>query len=135
MIEFEEDYQSQAEFLRDLAAGSYPMAGEYAMTIYDGEGNELYTDCWNFGQSLREEYAPQGAENLLEVVNNTPELNGMLSTIYNNIASALERFTAEVRSTSPDGIIWKKEIQTSHIFMWMRIRSRFIQTGVNTKIT
>ena len=89
MIEFEEDYLSQAEFLRDLAAGSYPMAGEYAMTIYDGEGNELYTDCWNFGQSLREEYAPQGAENLLEVVNNTPELNGMLSTIYNNIASAL----------------------------------------------
>lgn len=89
MMEFDNEYMTQAEFLRELANGSYPLSGEYAMTIYDREGNELYTDCWNFGQSLREEYAPQGAENLLEVVNHSPALNGMLSVVYENIASAL----------------------------------------------
>ena len=53
------------------------------------EGNILYTDCWNFGSALIEKYAPQGAENLLQVVNNSPRLNGKLSVIYDDLAYTL----------------------------------------------
>ena len=42
----------------------------------------MYTDCWNFGQSLREQFAPLGAENLLQIVNSTENLNGRLSAVY-----------------------------------------------------
>ena len=53
-------------------------------------GDLLYTDCWNFGQSLIEKYAPVEADNLLQVVNNNPQLNGRLSLVYDNIATALQ---------------------------------------------
>ena len=57
---------------------------------------ESYTDCWNFGESLREKYAPAGADNLLQVVNETPQLNGKLSIIYENIASTLSSLYDEL---------------------------------------
>lgn len=49
----------------------------------------MYTDCWNYGDSVRENYAPLGAANLLQVVNERPELNGKLMAIYDHLASVL----------------------------------------------
>ena len=49
----------------------------------------MYTDCWNYGDSVRENYAPLGAANLLQVVNERPELNGKLMVIYDHLASVL----------------------------------------------
>ena len=59
------------------------------ISIYDAEGSKLYTDCWNYGDSVRENYAPLGAANLLQVVNERPELNGKLMVIYDHLASVL----------------------------------------------
>ena len=55
-------------FLQELQNGKYTSSGFYNFDIVDMEGNILYTDCWNFGSALIEKYAPQGAENLLQVV-------------------------------------------------------------------
>lgn len=76
-------------FLQELQNGKYTSAGFYNFDIVDMEGNILYTDCWNFGSALIEKYAPQGAENLLQVVNNSPRLNGKLSVIYDDLAYTL----------------------------------------------
>lgn len=76
-------------FLQELQNGKYTSSGFYNFDIVDMEGNILYTDCWNFGSALIEEYAPQGAENLLQVVNNSPRLNGKLSVIYDDLAYTL----------------------------------------------
>ena len=85
---FEEE-QNQEEFLRDLEEGLLTSSGYYNFRIFDSEGNMLYTDCWNFGSALEEEYAPVGGKNLLEVVNNTPELNGNLTEIYDRLSFVL----------------------------------------------
>ena len=76
-------------FLQELQNGNYTSSGFYNFDIVDMEGNILYTDCWNFGSALIEKYAPQGAENLLQVVNNSPRLNGKLSVIYDDLAYTL----------------------------------------------
>lgn len=76
-------------FLQELQNGKYTSSGFYKFDIVDMEGNILYTDCWNFGSALIEKYAPQGAENLLQVVNNSPRLNGKLSVIYDDLAYTL----------------------------------------------
>lgn len=76
-------------FLQELQNGKYTSSGFYNFDIVDMEGNILYTDCWNFGSALIEKYAPQGAENLLQVVNNSPRLNGKLSVIYDDLEYTL----------------------------------------------
>lgn len=76
-------------FLQELQNGKYTSSGFYNFDIVDMEGNILYTDCWNFGSALIEKYAPQGAENLLQVVNNSPRLNSKLSVIYDDLAYTL----------------------------------------------
>lgn len=76
-------------FLQELQNGKYTSSGFYNFDIVDMEGNILYTDCWNFGSALIEKYAPQGAENLLQVVNNSPRLKGKLSVIYDDLAYTL----------------------------------------------
>lgn len=76
-------------FLQELQNGKYTSSGFYNFDIVDMEGNILYTDCWNFGSALIEKCAPQGAENLLQVVNNSPRLNGKLSVIYDDLAYTL----------------------------------------------
>lgn len=76
-------------FLQELQNGKYTSSGFYNFDIVDMEGNILYTDCWNFGSALIEKYAPQGAEKLLQVVNNSPRLNGKLSVIYDDLAYTL----------------------------------------------
>lgn len=76
-------------FLQELQNGEYTSSGFYNFDIVDMEGNILYTDCWDFGSALIEKYAPQGAENLLQVVNNSPRLNGKLSVIYDDLAYTL----------------------------------------------
>lgn len=76
-------------FLQELQNGKYTSSSFYNFDIVDMEGNILYTDCWNFGSALIEKYAPQGAENLLQVVNNSPRLNGKLSVIYDDLAYTL----------------------------------------------
>lgn len=76
-------------FLQELQNGKYTSSGFYNFDIVDMEGNILYTDCWNFGSALIEKYAPQGAENLWQVVNNSPRLNGKLSVIYDDLAYTL----------------------------------------------
>ena len=89
-IEFDDEYQTQAAFLKELADGNLNGSESgYGLRIYDADGSELYTDCWNFGSALREDYAPEGAENLLQIVNSNPELNGKLSVVYDNLAFVL----------------------------------------------
>ena len=84
-----QDGSDVAGFLQELQNGKYTSSGFYNFDIVDMEGNILYTDCWNFGSALIEKYAPQGAENLLQVVNNSPRLNGKLSVIYDDLAYTL----------------------------------------------
>ena len=89
MAEFDDEYHTQAQFLNDLSNKTAEEGYNGSVRIVDSDGKEIYTDCWNFGSALEEEYAPVGGKNLLEVVNNTPELNGNLTEIYDRLSFVL----------------------------------------------
>ena len=89
-LQFQMGEQDRDQFLAGLQAGEFTTSGYYTFQITDENGELLYTDCWNFGQSMIEKYAPVGADNLLQVVNNNPQLNGRLTLVYDNIATALQ---------------------------------------------
>lgn len=64
--------------------------------VLDEENQVKYVTCWNYdGFWLEEEYAPVGAENVLEIVNTNPEWNGKLEEAYNQIESALASLNSE----------------------------------------
>lgn len=88
-IDIEEENRN--DFLAALKNGYYTSTGyyDYSLKVENKEGETVYTDCWNFDASLIEEYAPEGAENLLEVVNSIPELNGKLLEIYHYLDKAI----------------------------------------------
>ena len=73
-----EDPDDTAEFLNGLENGELTSSGFYEFRILNSSGEIEYTDCWNFGQALKEKYAPDGAENLLQVA----ELKAMAHRAY-----------------------------------------------------
>lgn len=91
IMEFNDPSMSQELYLQGLQNGYYTALGGGGK-IYGPDRNLMYTDCWNFGQSVQEKFAPQGAENLLQVINSSPGLNGRLSSVYN----ALEMLLANI---------------------------------------
>ena len=56
--------------------------------VEDADGNVVYTNIWNYEPSgnndaaLKEEYKPDGADSILDIVNNNKEWNGNLQKAY-----------------------------------------------------
>lgn len=58
--------------------------------IQDQNGVMIYTDCWKYdGLILVEQAAPQGEENLLDLVNHNSNWNGRLSDAYNMLENSI----------------------------------------------
>ena len=90
VMEFHDGYMSQEQYLQELENGTYTSSGAAGgMSIRGQDGSTLYIDCWNYGQSPIEEYAPHGAENLLQIINSSAVLNGQLSTVYEALEMTL----------------------------------------------
>lgn len=117
VIEFDDPYQTQAAFLSSLSGGD-PIGSDNGLTIYDAKGKAVYTDCWNFGAALREIYSPVGADNILQVVNSTPELNGKLSVVYDNITFALTSLYNDY-STYESGWKYMEEGNTNFTYLYV----------------
>ena len=127
-IEFTGGVQDQAGFLSELQEGTLTDSGGYELRILDREGTELYTDCWNFGQSLRERYAPAGAKNLLEVVNRSSDMNGRLSEIYEAIAMTLtDIYDNSVQYQA--GWEWMEEGNTNYTYIYINETTRQVYTN------
>ena len=128
VMEFAGGQQDQAGFLRELQEGKLTDSGGYELRIFDREGNKLYVDCWNFGRSLRERYAPAGADSLLEIVNASPQLNGRLSMIYENIATALNDIynSSQAYQTGWD---WMAEGNTNFTYIYINEDTKQVYTN------
>ncbi|MCI8638779.1 MAG: HAMP domain-containing histidine kinase [Coprococcus sp.] len=87
--EAKEDYDiSSDEEVLDALTGGWGDVSLFS-DIRDREGNQLYTSCWTFdGFQLKEKYAPDGAENILEIVNTDAEWNGRLSEVMDAVQEA-----------------------------------------------
>lgn len=127
-MQFTDTMQNQEGFLRELQEGTLTDSGGYKLRIYNSEGEELYTDCWNFGDSLREEYAPQGAAGILDVVNNSSELNGRLTEIYENIGHALTSIY-EGSQNYDSGWAYLEEGNTNFTYLYIDNETRQVYTN------
>ena len=67
--------------------------------VTDVDGNVTYTDVYNYESSgyndapLKEAYKPDGADSILDVVNNNKEWNGNLSKAYQYLYEALVQYS------------------------------------------
>lgn len=87
-ISLETDDEEKEMFMEQLDEG-YLWQESRNLVLRDGE--DEYTDIWTYdGSVLNEPFAPEGAKDILEVVNNTPELNGKLTQVYENIRITYE---------------------------------------------
>lgn len=84
-------------FLDDLEMGYYTSGGAAGnIAIKNTEGKTEYSDCWTFNEVLDEKYAPEGADNILEVINRTPELNGKLSKVFSYMQEILLSISEQI---------------------------------------
>ena len=126
--EFDDEYQTQSAFLNDLSEKNAESGYNGSLRILDPDGKELYTDCWNFGSALREEYAPAGAKSLLQIVNKTPELNGNLSEIYDHLAFVLNSIFDDF-TTYQSGWEYLEEGNTNFTYLYVDREKKKIYTN------
>lgn len=117
-LRLEMDENDKVQFLKGLEEGDFTSSGYYTFQITDESGNLLYTDCWNFGQSMIEKYAPVGADNLLQIVNNNQQLNGRLTIVYDDIASVLDTIYTDMQSYE-DGWDYLEEGNTNFAYLYV----------------
>lgn len=102
---------------------------DYLNSVLDTEGNVKYKACWNYdGCWMEEMYAPQGAENLLDIVNTDSRWNGKLNEAFDlifqcafNLRSAFESYEANLDS-------WE-EGDTNLSYIFADITNKTLQTN------
>lgn len=128
-MRFADAGMDQVTYLRGLESGDYTSSGASGgMVIYDADGMTLYTDCWNFGESLREKYAPQGAENLLQIINESPWLNGRLSEVYDDLEMSLATIYQDYLSYQ-EGWDYLEEGNTNLTYLYVNTTAKKVETN------
>ena len=88
-----EDYSSYDSFYND--SGIRRDSVEY---VADADGNIAYTNVWNYesreynDSALVEKYKPDGADSILDIVNDSTKWKGDISKAYQYLYTALEKY-------------------------------------------
>lgn len=129
VMEFNNEYMSQELYLQELENGAYTSSGAVGgMKIHGQDGSTLYTDCWNYGKSLREDYVPQGAENLLQVVNSSAALNGKLTTVYEALEMTLAAISTDFASYQ-SGWDYLEEGNTNLTYLYINTDTKKVESN------
>ena len=129
VMEFNNEYMSQELYLQELENGAYTSSGAVGgMKIHGQDGSTLYTDCWNYGKSLREDYVPQGAENLLQVVNSSAALNGKLTTVYEALQMTLATISTDFASYQ-SGWDYLEEGNTNLTYLYINTDTKKVESN------
>lgn len=105
------------QLLSELEDG-YIFREDRNLIVRDVEGEDIYTDLWTYdGREIREHFAPDGAKDLLEIVNNSPQLNGRLSEVYENLNYVLMNIASQASSYKESDIY--TEGNTNFIYLFV----------------
>lgn len=129
VMEFNDEYMSQELYLQELENGTYTSSGAVGgMKIHGQDGSTLYTDCWNYGKSLRDDYVPQGAENLLQIVNSNMALNGKLTTVYEALEMTLAAISTDFVSYQ-SGWDYLEEGNTNFTYLYINTDTKKVESN------
>lgn len=129
VMEFNDEYMSQELYLQELENGTYTSSGAVGgMKIHGQDGSTLYTDCWNYGKSLKEDYVPQGAGNLLQVVNSNTALNGKLTTVYEALEMTLAAISTDFASYQ-SGWDYLEEGNTNLTYLYINTDTKKVESN------
>lgn len=85
--------------MREFAYGTGIQDSFYGASVTDAEGNVVYTDVFNFSDyAIPEKYSPEGADSILEVLNEDPKWKGKIYEAYNALSSALNQAALSVEA-------------------------------------
>lgn len=117
------------QFLSELKEGYYEEGYEYsALNLKDEKGQTVYTECWTFNDSIPERYAPEGAANILEVVNTHPELNGRLTEVYDALTYTLHCISTLVDRYQGEEDAWT-EGNTNFSYLFVNEEEKRVYTN------
>lgn len=91
------DIYGRDEMVEALIYGWIP-SSEFK-NLLDAEGKVIFTSCWVYdGFEVEEEFAPIGAENILEIVNNDSNWNGKLTEAMDLVSSSIDSISMNIYS-------------------------------------
>lgn len=123
----EGDGEDLEMFLEELEEG-YLFQESRNIVLKDEEGN-VYTDIWTYdGSILKEYYAPDGAKDILELVNKTPELNGRLMQVYDNIEETMNSISNIDNMYQEQSDMWE-EGNTNFTYLFVNREKKKIYTN------
>lgn len=129
ILKREADEEANKQFMEDLRNGYYSYDSGLGLTLKDNEGQITYTDCWLFdGDAMLEPFAPDGAANLLEIVNETPDFNGRLSELYSDLRNALDHIPHQIELYENNQNTWK-EGNTNFTYLFINKEEKRVYTN------
>lgn len=97
--------------------------------ILDKDNKLIYTSCWLYdGMWVEEQYAPDGAENILEIVNNNPKWNGKLDKIMEMLSYTVGNIAPSVYDCQGVDKVWS-EGNTNFIYLIVDLDHKAIYTN------
>jgi len=97
--------------------------------LLDKDNKVIYTKCWIYdGVEMEEKYAPDGAKNLLEIVNNNPQWNGKLDRIMEMLSYAVGNISSTVNQCQESEKIWS-EGNTNLAYLIVDLDNKMIYTN------
>ncbi|XCP85212.1 HAMP domain-containing sensor histidine kinase [Roseburia hominis] len=118
--------QDEEDVLNHLFAGAQ---SEMSRNMVDKDRKIIYTNCWIYdGVEMAEEYAPDGAENILEIVNNNPKWNGKLARVMEMLSYTVESISATVNECQNSAEVWS-EGNTNFTYLIVDLESKTIYTN------
>ena len=110
----------------DWYEGSYS-GSRYAVMEKDGEIR--YVNCWNYdGYWIEEMFAPEGADSLLDIVNEDSRWNGKLEGAYNAVQVAFDTLASE-KSQYENGLEEYEEGNTNLTYIYADKENKKIYTN------
>lgn len=128
-LKLEVSDERSEQFLSELQEGYYTDGYQNSeLTLKDESGQTVYTDCWTLNEYVQEQYAPDGAASILEVVNNTPELNGRLTELYDALIYAVQSVSGKVDQYQGEEDSWT-EGNTNFTYLFVDEENKRVYTN------
>lgn len=104
--------------------------------VEDADGNVVYTNIWNYEPSgnndaaLKEEYKPDGADSILDIVNNNKEWNGNLQKAYQYLYAALVKYNNAV--DSKDVLDAYAQGNTNYKYLYVDTKTKKVYSNIKS---